>query len=130
MPTYPVQKEGEDNKDFEDRKKDYNDMNPITAVFKSFSDANGGFSEELKEINISLGLEYSYNNQFFVRGGYYHENKLKGNRQFFSAGAGFKLNVFQLDVAYLISTVQNNPLDQTLRFSLSFDMDGLQNLFK
>lgn len=130
VPTYPVQKDGEDNETFEKRKEDYNDMNPISAVFKSFSDANGGFSEELKEINISLGLEYSYNNQFFVRGGYYHENKLKGNRQFFSAGAGFKLNVFQLDVAYLISTVQNNPLDQTLRFSLSFDMDGLQNLFK
>jgi hypothetical protein len=130
VPTYPVKEDGEDEEDYDKRKDDYNNMNSITGAFKSFSDAPGGFSEELKEINMSLGLEYSYNNQFFVRGGYYHENKLKGNRQFFSAGAGFKLNVFQLDVAYLISTVQSNPLDQTLRFSLSFDMDGLQNLFK
>lgn len=130
VPTKPVQKDGEPDDEYQDRYEKYNDMkNPLTAAFKSFSDAPGGFSEELKEINYSLGLEYSYNNQFFVRGGYYHENKMKGNRQFFSAGAGFKMNVFQLDVAYLISTVQSNPLDQTLRFSLSFDMDGLRSLF-
>lgn len=130
VPTVPVQKEEESEEDFERRKEDYNSMNSITGAFKSFSDAPDGFNEELKEINISLGMEYSYNNQFFVRGGYYHENKLKGNRQFFSAGAGFKLNVFQMDVAYLISTVQSNPLDQTLRFTLSFDMDGLKSLFE
>lgn len=130
VPTVPVQKEEESEGDFETRKDEYNSMNSITGVFKSFSDAPDGFNEELKEINISLGMEYSYNNQFFVRGGYYHENKLKGNRQFFSAGAGFKLNVFQMDVAYLISTVQSNPLDQTLRFTLSFDMDGLKSLFE
>ena len=79
---------------------------------------------------VSLGTEYSYNEQFFVRGGYYYENVNKGNRQYFSMGAGFKMSVFQLDAAYLISTVQSNPLDQTLRFSLSFDMDGLRSLVK
>ncbi|MDR0347879.1 MAG: type IX secretion system outer membrane channel protein PorV [Tannerella sp.] len=131
VPTKPVQKDGESQEDYDRRYGKYNEMkNPLTAAFNSFSDAPGGFSEELKEINYSVGLEYSYNSQFFVRGGYYHENKMKGNRQFFSAGAGFKMNVFQLDIAYLISTVQSNPLDQTLRFSLSFDMDGLKNLFR
>ena len=78
----------------------------------------------------SIGLEYNYNQQFFVRGGYYYENKYQGNRQYFSVGAGFRMSVFQLDAAYLISTVQSNPLDQTLRFSLSFDMDGIKNLFQ
>ncbi len=131
VPTMPVKKEGETDDDFNKRKDDYNTMkNPLTAAFKSFSDANGGFSEELKEINVSLGAEYSYNNQFFVRGGYYYENEVKGNRQYFSVGAGFKMNVFKLDASYLISTIQNNPLDQTLRFSLSFDMDGLKSLFE
>ena len=78
----------------------------------------------------SIGVEYSYNQQFFVRGGYYYENQSMGNRQYFSFGAGFRMSVFQLDAAYLVSTVPSNPLDQTLRFSLSFDMDGIKNLFK
>lgn len=130
VPSEPVQKDGESTTDFNKRKDDYNSISPISGIFKSFSDAPGGFSEELKEVNISLGTEYSYNDQFFVRGGYFHENKLKGNRQYASFGVGFKMNVFQLDAAYLISTAQTNPLDQTLRFTLSFDMDGLKNLFK
>lgn len=132
VPSYPMMKEGEDNNSeaYIKRVKDYNDMSAITGVFKSFSDANGGFSEELKEINFSLGLEYTYNNQFFARTGYHHENKMKGNRQYFSFGAGFRYSMFQLDAAYLVSTVQNNPLDQTFRFSLSFDIDGLKNLLK
>ena len=130
VPTVPQKKEGESDEAYSQRPKDYNDMNSLSGVFKSFSDAPGGFNEELQEINVSLGAEYSYNNQFFVRGGYYYENAMKGNRQYFSMGAGFKMNVFQLDAAYLISTVQNNPLDQTLRFSLSFDMDGLKSLFE
>jgi hypothetical protein len=75
-------------------------------------------------------LEYAYNNRFFIRGGYFYEAPNNGNRQFFSAGAGFKLNAFRLDAAYLISTVPYNPLDQTLRLSLSFDIDGLKNLIK
>ncbi|MDR1683450.1 MAG: type IX secretion system outer membrane channel protein PorV [Candidatus Symbiothrix sp.] len=108
----------------------FSEMSPITGIFRSFSDAPGGVKEELQEIMWSLGAEYAYDNKFFVRGGYFHENQYKGNRQYFSLGAGFKLTAFQLDVAYLISTVPSNPLDQTLRFSLSFDMDGLKNLMK
>ena len=109
---------------------EYNNMSPITGIFKSFGDSPNGFKGELEEIMASIGLEYNYNQQFFVRGGYYYENKYQGNRQYFSVGAGFRMSVFQLDAAYLISTVQSNPLDQTLRFSLSFDMDGIKNLFR
>jgi len=107
---------------------EYNNLAPLTGIFQSFNDAPGGFSEELQEIMWSVGAEYAYNNQFFVRGGYFNENQFKGNRKYFTAGAGFKLNVFQLDAAYVISTSQTNPLDQTLRFSLSFDLFGLKNL--
>jgi long-subunit fatty acid transport protein len=79
---------------------------------------------------MSLGAEYGYNEQFFLRGGYYYENPYKGNRQYFSFGAGFRMSSLQLDAAYLVSTVPSNPLDQTVRISLAFDMDGLKNLFK
>lgn len=120
----------EDNEDFQKRKEEYNSMSPITGIFKSFGDSPLGFKGEMKEIMASIGIEYSYNQQFFVRGGYYFESKDLGNRQYFSAGAGFRMSVFQLDAAYLLSTVPSNPLDQTLRFSLTFDMDGLKNLFK
>lgn len=107
----------------------YNDISPISGIFKSFSDAPGGFSEELKEIYGGVGVEYCYNQQFSVRGGYHYENEYKGNRKYFTVGAGFRMNVFSLDAAYLVSTAQSNPLDQTLRFSLSFDLDGLNSLF-
>ena len=107
----------------------YNDISPISGIFKSFSDAPGGFSEELKEIYGGIGIEYCYNQQFSLRGGYHYENEYKGNRKYFTVGAGFRMSVFSLDAAYLISTAQSNPLDQTLRFSLSFDMDGLKDLF-
>jgi hypothetical protein len=130
VPSMPVQGEQESDDDFALRNDKYNSMNAISGAFKSFSDAPGGLKEEMNEINISLGAEYNYNEQFFVRGGYYYENKMKGNRQYFSIGAGFSMNVFRLDAAYLISTVQSNPLDQTLRFSISFDMDGLKSLFE
>jgi len=110
--------------------KDYFAISPISGIFKSFSDAPGGAKEEFREIMWSAGAEYSYADRFFVRGGYFYEHPTKGNRQYFSVGTGFKLTAFQLDVAYLISTVPSNPLDQTLRFSLSFDMDGLRNLMK
>lgn len=108
----------------------YNDISPISGIFKSFSDAPGGFSEELKEIYGGVGVEYCYNQQFSVRGGYHYENEIKGNRKYFTVGAGFRMSVFSLDAAYLISTAQTNPLDQTLRFSLSFDLDGLKDLFR
>jgi len=130
VPTKPVRFEGESDDDFTRRDDEYNNTSFVRGMIRSFSDAPGGFNEELKEINVSLAAEYNYNNQFFVRGGYFYENQFKGNRQYFSAGAGFRMNVFQLDAAYLISTVPSNPLDQTLRFTLSFDMDGLRSLFK
>jgi len=108
--------------------EEYSDISSISGIFKSFNDAPGGFNEELKEVMWSVGAEYAYNNQFFVRAGYFNESQEKGNRKYFTAGAGFKLNVFELDAGYVIATSQSNPLDQTLRFSLSFDLNGLRNL--
>ncbi|MDD3195014.1 MAG: type IX secretion system outer membrane channel protein PorV [Paludibacter sp.] len=108
----------------------YNDMTSLQGILSSFGDAPGGFAEELREIYWSIGAEYVYNNQFAIRAGYYNEDQFKGNRKYFTAGAGFKLNVFQLDAAYVVSVSQTNPLDGTLRFSLSFDLFGLQNLMR
>lgn len=108
----------------------YNDMSSLQGIFSSFNDAPGGFAEELTEIYWSLGAEYIYNNQFAIRAGYFNENQYKGNRKFFTFGGGVKLNVFQLDASYVVSVAQTNPLDQTLRFSLSFDLFGLQNLMR
>lgn len=130
VPTRPIQLEGEDDNDYQDRlQKDYRDVSPITGIFKSFTDAPGGFSEELKEIQWSIGAEYVYHNQFAVRAGYHHEDPYKGNRKYYTVGAGFKMSVFSLDASYVISVAQTNPLDQTLRFSLAFDMDGLRDIF-
>lgn len=106
----------------------WNSMSPITGIFKSFNDAPGGFKEELQEIQLSLGAEYNYNQQFFIRAGYNYEHSNKGGRSYFAFGAGFSLNVVQLDASYMLATAQNSPLDQTLRFTLSFDMDGLRDL--
>ena len=106
----------------------YDGMSPIAGIFHSFVDAPGGFREELQEIYWGIGVEYAYNNQFFLRGGYHYENEYKGNRKYFTLGTGFKMSVFSLDAAYLISTAQSNPLDQTLRFTLSFDMDGIREI--
>lgn len=111
-------------------RKDYNDMSPIVGIFKSFYDAPGGFSEEMKEIRWAFGVEYNYDYTFFLRAGYSYLNPSKGNLQYFTTGAGFKMSAIRVDASYLISTVQNNPLDQTLRFSLSFDMDGITKLFE
>lgn len=106
----------------------YYNISPISGIFKSFNDAPGGGKEELQEIQWSVGAEYSYNDQFFLRAGYHYEHPNKGNRKYYTLGAGFKMNVFSIDAGYVISAAQNNPLDQTLRFSLSFDMDGIQDL--
>ena len=139
VPTRPTEEqykaatgaEEVDPKDYNDwlRAEGYNDISPIKGIFKSFSDAPGGFKEELQEIQWSLGVEYTYHNQFSVRGGYHYEHENKGNRKYFSFGAGFKMSVFSLDAAYLVSTAQSNPLDQTLRFTLGFDLDGIRDLF-
>lgn len=98
------------------------------AIFQSFYDAPGGLSEELKEFTLSLGTEYWYNNQFAIRAGYFHENETKGNRKYFTAGAGFRLKAFTLDFSYLMPTRQNHPLARTLRFSLGFDLHALRNI--
>ncbi|HKJ41297.1 MAG TPA: type IX secretion system outer membrane channel protein PorV [Sunxiuqinia sp.] len=103
------------------------DKSVIAGIFSSFTDAPGGFKEELQEINASLGIEYWYNKQFALRAGYFYESPNKGNRKFFTAGAGLKLNVFALDFSYLIPTERNNPLENTLRFSLSFDLESFRN---
>lgn len=108
--------------------KEYTDISSMKGVFWSFADAPGGAKEEFQEINFGIGLEYAYNEQFFGRVGYHNEAKNKGNRKYFTFGAGFRLSAFRLDVGYVLSVAQNNPLDQTLRFSLSFDVDGIKAL--
>lgn len=131
VPTVPKQNEGETTEDYRQRViEEYSDMSSITGIFKSFGDAPNGFKEELEEIQWSVGAEYIYHDQFSLRAGYHHEAANKGNRKYFTVGAGFRMNVFSLDAGYVISTAKNNPLDQTLRFTLSFDMDGIKDLFK
>ena len=130
VPTHPKQNDGETTEAYQERvQKDYYDVSSISGIFKSFSDAPNGFKEELQEVQWSLGAEYTYNEKFTLRAGYHHESENKGNRKYFTLGAGFKMSVFSLDAGYVIATAKSNPLDQTLRFSLSFDMDGLKDLF-
>ena len=131
VPTVPKQEEGESNSDYQDRvRREYSDVGSIKGMFQSFSDAPDGFKEELDEIQWSLGAEYVYNDKFSLRAGYHHQAESKGNLKYFTVGGGFRMNVFSLDVGYVISTAKSNPLDQTLRFTLAFDMDGLKDLFK
>lgn len=131
VPTVPLQNEGESATDYRNRViEEYNDVSSISGIFKSFGDAPGGFKEELEEIQWSVGAEYVYHDQFSLRAGYHHESENKGNRKYFTVGGGFRMSVFSLDVGYVISTAQSNPLDQTLRFSLAFDMDGIKDLFR
>ncbi len=131
VPTYPKQKEEETSQEYMDRlEKEYFDVSSISGMFKSFGDAPNGFSEELQEIQWSVGAEYNYHDQFSLRAGYHHESENKGNRKYFTVGAGFRMSVFSLDAGYVIATAKSNPLDQTLRFTLSFDMDGIKDLFK
>ncbi|MCT4586568.1 MAG: type IX secretion system outer membrane channel protein PorV [Carboxylicivirga sp.] len=101
------------------------DKSVPAAIFDSFSDAPGGFEQELQEVTFSLGAEYWYDKQFALRAGYFHEHENQGNRKFASAGFGLKFNMFTLDASYLIPMVQNNPLANTMRFSLSFNMSDL-----
>lgn len=104
----------------------YRDKGVMGSWFSSFGDAPGGFSEELREFQVSVGAEYAYNDQFFVRAGYFFEDKNKGNRKYFTVGLGLKYNVFGLNFSYLVpsgSGVNRNPLSNTLRFGLVFDLD-------
>jgi hypothetical protein len=99
------------------------DLGPIEGIFVSFADAPGGFKEEISEITVSLGAEYWYSNQFAVRAGYFYEPEAKGDRKFLTFGAGLKMNVFSLDFSYIVPTGANSPLQNTLRFTLGFDLD-------
>ncbi len=132
VPTYPKRdiENNESETDYQDRlQRDYYDISSISGIFKSFSDAPNGVSEELQEIQWSVGAEYVYNDRFSLRAGYHNESQNKGNRKYFTVGAGFRMSVFSLDAGYVIATAKSNPLDQTLRFSLAFDMDGIKDLF-
>ncbi|TWW00536.1 type IX secretion system outer membrane channel protein PorV [Chitinophaga pinensis] len=104
----------------------YRQKSTISGMFSSFGDAPGGFGEELKEFTVSMGGEYAFRDQFFVRAGYFYENKDKGNRKYVTAGLGVKYNMFGLNFSYLVPSgngIQRNPLSNTLRFSLIFDLD-------
>jgi len=131
VPTVPLQEVDESNSDYQDRvRREYSDVSSIKGMWQSFTDAPGGFKEEMEEVQWSVGAEYVYHDQFSLRAGYHHESESKGNRKYFTVGGGFRMSVFSLDVGYVISTAQSNPLDQTLRFTLAFDMDGIKDLFK
>ena len=131
VPTVPRQNEGESNSEYQDRvRREYSDVGSIKGIFQSFSDAPGGFKEEMEEVQWSVGAEYVYHDQFSLRAGYHHQAESKGNLKYFTIGGGFRMSVFSLDVGYVISTARSNPLDQTLRFTLAFDMDGIKDLFR
>lgn len=106
---------------------DFRQKGTFAGILGSFADAPGGFSEELKELNYSFGIEYWYDKQFAVRAGYYYENFLKGDRKFLTVGVGLEYNVFGLNLSYLVPTNnRRNPLDNTLRFTFNFDFDAFQ----
>lgn len=130
VPSRPLQREDETNEEYEQRlKDDYYDISSISGIFKSFGDSERGFKGELEEIQWSVGAEYTYNDKFSLRAGYHHESEMQGNRKYFTVGAGFRMNVMAIDAGYTIATTPSNPLDQTLRVSLTFDMDGIKDLF-
>jgi len=132
VPTFPQAYQFAEEEDptqaLIDAKKEFYDMSGIKGIFKSFNDAPGGQKEELHEINWGLGLEYTYDRRFFLRAGYHHENEYKGNRKYFTFGAGVVLNAFHIDAGYVLSTAQTSALDQTLRFSIGFDLEGIRDL--
>ena len=123
VPAKPRLADYEDALAYDDALQEWKDKSSISGIFDSFSD---NFA---KRITYSVGAEYAYDDKFFLRGGYYYESKYAGNRQYFGLGAGFALQVIKIDASYMIATAQNSPLDQTLRFTLSFDMDGIKGLF-
>ena len=108
--------------------QEYSDLTSARGWFQSFNDAPGGFKEEFNEVRWGAGIEYSYNKQFFARAGYSYENYYKGNRNYLTFGAGFHLSIVSLDVSYCVGLAASNPLDQTMRFTLGFDLAGIQDL--
>lgn len=129
VPSLPLQGEDELYEDYQERlREDYYDKSSIAGIFTSFGDSERGFKGEMEEIRFGLGAEYVYNDKFFLRAGYHHESPMQGNRKYATFGAGFKLNVLAVDASYCCATTAGNPLDQTLRVSLMFDFDGIQEL--
>tara|TARA_B100001540_G_scaffold68832_1_gene61998 strand:+ start:1011 stop:2225 length:1215 start_codon:yes stop_codon:yes gene_type:complete len=128
-PEYDVQDQDNDGETDEIISGKDPNVSVVSGMFQSFGDAPGGFKEELREINFSIGTEYWYANQFAIRGGYFHEHNTKGGRKFFTFGSGVKYNVFELDFSYLINASRaingNNPLANTMRFTLIFDFGEL-----
>lgn len=130
VPSMPLQKADETDEDYQQRlDDDYYSKSPISGIFTSFGDSERGFKGELEEIQWSLGAEYVYNEKFILRAGYHHESSMQGNRKYATVGAGFRMNVLSIDAGYVIATAPSNPLDQTLRVSLAFDIDGISELF-
>ena len=132
VPARPIKGVEESNESYAQRLDNYYKMDPITGIGMSFVDMPDGsaysFESQFKRLMWSAGIEYDYNEQFFGRVGLYYEDPSVGGRQYATFGAGFKLNVFSLDVAYVLSIAQNNPLDQTLRFTLGFNIGGMKEL--
>jgi hypothetical protein len=127
VPTPPIFN-NDDTAVYNAQVADYRSKSTVSSWFSSFGDAPGGFKEEMKEFQVSLGAEYNYNEQFFFRAGYFYEDKTKGNRKYFTVGLGVKYNVFGLNFSYLVpsgSGVNRNPLSNTLRFGLIFDLDDI-----
>ena len=127
VPTY-TSKYANDGKGGKYTQEVFSDISSTTGWWQSFNDAPNGSLEEFQEVQWGVGLEYSYNRQFFGRVGYSHENFYKGNRRYVTLGAGFHLSIFSLDFAYCIATAPSNPLDQTMRFTLGFDLAGIKDL--
>lgn len=129
VPSKPLQKDGESDVDYNDRlMTDYYNIGSIKGIFKSFSDSERGAKGELSEILIGGGFEYSYNDKFFVRGGYHHESDWEGGRKYATFGAGFKMSTLSIDAGYTWAMSSTNPLDKTIRVSLAFDFDGIKEL--
>lgn len=127
VPTPPIYSDSLSNGEQQILYGNSPDVSVAQGIFQSFSDAPNGTKEELQEINIAGGLEYWYDRQFAFRAGYFYEHENKGNRKYFTLGAGLKYNVFGLDFAYLIPTDQRNPLENTLRFTITFDFNRSDN---
>ena len=130
VPSMPLQGSDETDEDYQERlDREYYNKSSISGIFTSFGDSERGFKGEMEEIQWSIGAEYTYNDKFSLRAGYHHECIMQGNRKYATVGAGFRMNVMAIDAGYVIATSASNPLDQTLRVSLTFDMDGIRDLF-
>ena len=130
VPSMPLQGSDETDEDYQERlDREYYNKSAISGIFTSFGDSERGFKGEMEEIQWSIGAEYTYNDKFSLRAGYHHESNMQGNRKYATVGAGFRMNVMAIDAGYVIATSASNPLDQTLRVSLTFDMDGIRDLF-